>query len=198
MNVSAIFLLSLFFAISFNGNAQDPGNFNFLRVGDQAPDFRSNGFEGEKLDSQKLLKKGKIVLMFYRGAWCPHCNKHMSHVQDSLELILNKGAIVIAVTTEIPEYIEKTIKKTGASFSIIHDTDHAIMNAYGTAFKVDDGLVKRYKLIGINLEKANGNDDQILAVPATFIINQNGVIEAIHFDENYRNRMSVAEILEHL
>ena len=72
------------------------------------------------------------------------------------------------------------------------------MNQYGVSFKVKEATLTKYKLFGINLEEANGNDDNVLPVPATFIINQNGQIEYIHFDENYKERLSVSEIIKHL
>ncbi len=71
-------------------------------------------------------------------------------------------------------------------------------NLYGVSFKVKEATLTKYKLFGINLEEANGNDDNVLPVPATFIINQNRQIEYIHFDENYKDRLSVSEIIKHL
>ncbi len=60
-----------------------------------------------------------IVLMFYRGQWCPYCNKQMSQMNDSLSMITAKGATVVAISPEIQENVVKTIEKTKASFPVI-------------------------------------------------------------------------------
>ncbi|MBK7669505.1 MAG: alkyl hydroperoxide reductase [Sphingobacteriaceae bacterium] len=53
-------------------------------------------------------------------------------------------------------------------------------------------------MYGIDLEEANGNKDNVLPVPATVIINQDGTIGYIHFDENYKKRLGIKEIVNHL
>ena len=106
-----------------------------LKIGDKAPLFKAIDHNGDTISLQEKLKSGKVVLVFYRGAWCPYCNKHMSHLQDSLKLILDKGASMIAVTSETNKSIEKTISKTKATFNIVHDSTYVIMKQYGTAFK---------------------------------------------------------------
>jgi peroxiredoxin len=173
-------------------------NFNTLKVGDIAPYFKTVNHTNEIVDLAEILKTRKVVLVFYRGAWCPYCNKHMSNLQDSLQLIENKGATLISISPEIEQSIDKTIKKTKASFNIVHDSSYVIMKKYGVAFKVNDSTVKKYKLFGIDLEESNGNKDNILPVPATIIINQNGTISYIHFDENYKNRLPIKEIINNL
>lgn len=169
-----------------------------LKIGDKAPMFTAIDHNNDTINLQEKLKSGKIVLVFYRGAWCPYCNKHMSHLQDSLKLILDKGTSLIAVTPETNLSIDKSISKTKATFNIVYDSTYTIMKQYGTAFKVDAATIIRYKLIGLDVEEANGNKDHILPVPATFIIAQDGRILWKHFDPNYKKRSTVKEILEHL
>ena len=173
-------------------------SLNFLKVGDIAPSFITKSITGDTIDLSKLTLKGKVILVFYRGAWCPYCNKHMSHLQDSLSLIEAKGVTVIAVSPEVEESIEKTIKKSNVSFSVVHDEKYSIMLKYGVAFTVDEKTLSKYRLYGINIEEANGNSDNILPVPATLIIGESGIIEYIHFDTDYKNRLSVNEILKRI
>jgi peroxiredoxin len=169
-----------------------------LKVGDIAPTFSGTDQNGNDVALDHLLKDGPVVVIFYRGAWCPYCNKHLSHIQDSIDIILEKASYLLAVTPEVPESIQKTVKKTGADFTIIHDANYQIMDKYGLSFRVDDKTVKRYKMIGINLTRANGNEDNMLPVPATYIIGMDGAIKYLHYDPNYKNRSTVKEILEAL
>ena len=166
-----------------------------LELFSKAPKFETKNNNEEKLTLESLIKNGPVVITFYRGQWCPYCNKHMSDLQDSLSFINNAGATLIAITPEKNTEINKTIKKSDASFNIIYDKNHKIMDAYKVSF-ISKGFKKYlHILIGININKASGNRDNILPIPATYIIDSNGIIIGRHFDKDYTKRMSVAEIL---
>jgi peroxiredoxin len=184
-----LFTTVLFFSI--NTFAQSG-----LKAGATAPTFTVKDNSGKTLDLKALLKTHKaVVLFFYRGQWCPYCNKHIQQLQDSLQLLTSKGAYVIGVTPETAENINKTIEKTKASFSMVQDKGYAIMKAYDVNYTMDDAMLTKYKGYGVDLEKNNGNTDHVLPVPATYVINQDGKITYVHFDKDYRKRASVSTIL---
>ena len=167
-----------------------------LKTGEQAPEFMGKDNSGKVLDLKTLLKSHKaVVLFFYRGQWCPYCNKQIKQLQDSLQLLTGKGAYVVGVTPETSENISKTIDKTHASFSMIQDEGYKIMKAYDVNYTVDPVLLGKLKNYGIDLEKNNGNTDHVLPVPATYVINRAGKITYVHFDKDYTKRASVSAIL---
>ena len=166
-----------------------------LPLGSEAPQFAATDQHGESISLANLLKEGPVVVVFYRGAWCSSCNRHMSVLQDSLQLFESFNAAVVAITPENFENIQKTVDKTSASFSIIWDQDHRIMDDYSVTWKL--GFMKSvFKFFqGKNLNKIAENDDNVLPVPATYIINQDGSIIGSHFDKKIRKRMSVKDML---
>lgn len=167
-----------------------------LKNGAMAPEFAATDNSGKTLDLKALLKSHKaVVLFFYRGQWCPYCNKHIKQLQDSLQLLTGKGAYVIGVTPETGENINKTIEKTHASFSIIQDKGYKIMKAYDVNYTVDPEMFGKLKGYGIDLESNNGNADHVLPVPATYIIDRSGKIIYVHFDKDYTKRPSVSTLL---
>ena len=170
-----------------------------LKAGATAPEFIAKDNAGKTVNLKALLKEHKaVVLFFYRGQWCPYCNKQIKQLQDSLQLLTGKGAYVIGVTPETSENINKTIDKTHASFSMVQDAGYKIMKAYDVNYTVDPVLFGRLQHNGIDLEKNNGNTDHVLPVPATYIINRSGKITYVHFDKDYTKRPSVSDILEAL
>lgn len=167
-----------------------------LKIGTTAPRFTAQDKSGKTLDLKTLLKSHKVVvLFFYRGQWCPYCNKQIKELQDSLQLLTGKGAYVIGVTPETSENINKTIDKTHASFSIIQDKDYRIMKEYGVNYTVADVTLSQLKNYGVDLERNNGNKDHVLPVPATYVIDHSGKIIYVHFDKDYTKRASVSSIL---
>lgn len=170
-----------------------------LKPGDTAPVFVAKDNAGKELDLKKLLKTNKaVVLFFYRGQWCPYCNKHIQQLQDSLQLLTAKGAYVIGVTPETEENIAKTIGKTKASFSMVSDKGYNIMKAYDVNYVMDPAQVTKYKGYGIDLEANNGNTDHVLPVPATYVIGKDGKLTYVHFDKDYRKRASIKTLLSTL
>src|SRR5688572_22565562 len=100
-----------------------------LFLNSRAPDFKARDQHGNEVRLKDLLKKGKVVLVFYRGEWCPYCNKNLKKLSDSLQLITEKGATLVAVSPESPESVTKTVEKTTAQFPVLHDENLKIMKA---------------------------------------------------------------------
>jgi len=170
-----------------------------LFINSKAPDFKSKDQYGIEIRLKEVLKDSLVVLVFYRGQWCPYCNKHLKKLEDSLLFIKEKGAKLIAISPEIPENIKKTIEKTNASYPIIYDKDLKIMKAYEVAFQVDDATVNRYKNADIDLAEANGQKDKVfLPVPAVYVVSKEGTILYRFFEPDYKKRVSVKEILQQL
>ncbi|HEX7903150.1 MAG TPA: peroxiredoxin-like family protein [Chitinophagaceae bacterium] len=188
-------LLLLVIAISAS-HAQEAPEGLFLNS--KAPDFKAKDQNGAEVRLKDVLKKGKVVLVFYRGYWCPYCNRQLKRLEDSLQLIKDKGATLIAVTPEKPDNISQTVEKTKAEYSILYDEGLKIMKAYEVEFEVPDNTVTRYRNTGIDLEKINGKDWKYLPVPAVYIIDKESTITYRFFDSDYKKRPSVEEILKNL
>ena len=182
--------------ISLNTYAQKPEST--LTIGQKAPNFVAYDQNGDKFSSSEILKEKELIVVFYRGQWCPYCNRHLSELQDHLEDFKKAGAQIIAISPEKTENINKTIKKTKADFPILWDKDNSIMESFGVNFILAKDLQEKYKKYGVDLTKANGNPSQTLPVPATFIIGKDGIIKFLQYDPDYKNRSSAKEILEKL
>lgn len=185
-------LIFSLFALLFSCSSQAQMG---LKVGDKAPEFIAKNSDGKEINLKQLLKENKsVVLFFYRGQWCPYCNKHIKDLQDSLTNLSDKGTYVLGVTPESDESIAKTKGKTKASFSLISDREYKIMKSYKVDFVMEESLVTKYKGYGIDVAKNNGALEAVLPVPATYIIGKNGKIKFVQFDKDYKKRASVKEL----
>lgn len=169
-----------------------------LFINSKAPEIKGTDQSGVPVNLKELRKKGPVVVVFYRGNWCPYCNRELKRFQDSLNLITERGAQIIAVTPEGTEGISKTVEKTGAVFPILSDADMKIAKSYAVAYDVDERTVGRYKNAGIDLLALNGQKQAQLPVPAVYVINKEGSIAYRYFDADYRKRVWVKEILNEL
>ncbi|MBD77794.1 MAG: alkyl hydroperoxide reductase [Crocinitomicaceae bacterium] len=172
---------------------------NGLMIGDKVKDFSSIDQNGDKIQLSDLLKKGKVVIVFYRGQWCPVCKPHLKKLQNSLEEIKNKRATILLITPEKQENIKKTILKTNITIPVLYDNDYKIMEQFDLAFLPSKGLRIMYNsLLMANLKNAQSDDSQTLPVPATYVIEQDGTVKWRHFDRNYAKRANTRDILNQL
>ncbi|MBX9852050.1 MAG: peroxiredoxin family protein [Cytophagaceae bacterium] len=146
-----------------------------LQPGDQAPAFQLKDQNDKEFILPEKLKKGPVVVFFYRAEWCPFCNMYITNIQDSLDLIYKKGASVCGISPQKPEGIEVTIEKTAAEFPLLYDEDNIVSKSFNTF-------------------DANTN----LPVPATYVIGADGKVKFVHFNKDYRVRPSVQQLLQAL
>lgn len=170
-----------------------------LKVGEVAPKIIASSLSGEKINSEELLKEKEIVVIFYRGEWCPICNRYLSNLNDSLSYILDKNVQVLVVGPETFENTEKIQKKSEATFTLIPDTSMQIMKRFDVLFNVTKKYQSKIKtFLFTDIAESNNQDEAKLPVPATYIIGKDGKIKWRHFDYDYSKRASVKVILDHL
>ncbi len=172
----------------------DPG----IKVGERAPDFTLPNAYGNKVSLSESLKEGPVVLVFYRGAWCPFCNMHLHILQQSVPLFEKYGARLITITPQTPDKSAAQIKKDGLPFEVLSDLDSSVMKAFHLYFELDDELVKVYRKHGLDIEAFNGAGRNVLPVPGTFVIDRDGVVVAMQADPDYTKRMEPQAIIEAL
>jgi len=170
----------------------DPG----LNLGETAPDFTLPDPTGKNVSLSSLLKEGPVVLVFYRGAWCPYCNMHLHVLNESLPEFRRYGAQLVAITPQQPDKSAEQLKKDGYPFLVLSDLDSSVMQAYRLYYELDSELVMVYQKFGLNVEDFNGPGRNVLPVPGTFVLDQKGVVRARHADTDYTQRMEPAEIIK--
>ena len=186
MHVLIFYILTIFIPDSL---AEPTG----LKVGDKAPDFTVVDQNGKEVSLSEALEEGKVILTFYRGAWCRYCMKQMNDYQDSLAMINNTGASLIAISPEHEKGIKLTVEKAGVTFSLIRDKDLQIMLDYEVVSKEK---VEEYRRLSKETEEDISR--KYIPVPALYIINQKGIIEFVSFNPDYKQRMTVESVLAEL
>lgn len=170
-----------------------------LNVGDNAPEITFTTADNTKKTLSSYYEKQPVVIIFYRGYWCPVCNKHLTEFAEKAKQIEAAGAKLIAITSESYDNVTKTKEQTGANFTIISDADGSIKKAFDVNFKV----TKEYQAmiqdkLKASIAETNANKQADLPVPATFIIDKSGKIVYKQFNPDYKIRASVEDILNNL
>ncbi len=174
---------------------RDDGITPGVEVGEAAPRFVLPDAGGGKIALDDRLAAGPVVLSFYRGAWCPVCNVELTALQEALPQIKELGASLVAVSPQAPDASQAFVERLGLGFDVLSDLDQEVSRAYRLQFELPAALHPIYRQIGMALDEHNADGSWNLPVPATFVIDGDGVVRARHVDPNYRERMSVVEIL---
>ena len=169
-----------------------------IRVGEKAPDFVLNNALGQPVNLKERLQQGPVILVFYRGAWCPFCNMHLHVLQKSLPEFKKYDAQLITVTPQTPDKSVEQFKQKGYPFEVLSDLDSKVMKAYRLYFELPADLVDVYKKHGLDIEAFNGKDRNVLPVPGTFVIDTDGIVRAMQADTDYKQRMEPAAIINAL
>ena len=169
-----------------------------IKVGEIAPVFTLTNALGKKVNLKDELNKGPVVLVFYRGAWCPFCNMHLHALQKSLPHFKKYGAQLITVTPQTPDKSAEQIKKDGYPFEVLSDLDSKVMQDYKLYFELPDDLIAVYKKHKLDIEDFNGQGRNVLPVPGSFVIDKKGIVRAMQAQTDYTLRMEPAAIIDAL
>ncbi len=136
-----------------------------------------------------------MVLVFYRGGWCPYCNLELRTWQQQLSALKHLGAQLVAVSPQTPDNSLTTAEKNELAFPVLSDSALQAATAFGVAFEMPPELIALYSQVGNDLPVLNGNGRWVLSLPATYVIDRDGRIAYAHVEADYRERAEPRDVL---
>lgn len=173
----------------------DPAKVTPLTVGAPAPDFVVRNADGSDHPFVAHGLTKPVVLIFYRGGWCPYCNAHLGALKKVEPDLLALGFDLYFLSADRPEMLYSSLKEPDIHYTLLSDARMTAARAFGVAFRVDDATVEKYKSFGVDLEAASGERHHELPIPAVFILDQHGIIRFVHANPDYRVRIAPADLL---
>ena len=165
------------------------------QVGDAAIDAKLTGWDGKEVQLSELWSEGPVVLMWYRGGWCPFCNIQLRAMQQSLDDLDNAGAKLVVLTPELPEKAKQTAEANDLDIVALHDSDNQLAAKYGIMYDLPEPIVPMYR-DRLKLASFNGNEKMQLPLSATYVIDKSGKITYAFLDADYKKRAEPADIIK--
>ncbi len=170
-----------------------------LKAGDIAPSFSLPNAIGKLVNLDELLQKGKLVIIFYRGTWCPYCNLQLATYQSVLGQIKDLGANLIAISPQNPDQSLSIQEKNQLEFEVLSDKGNTVARQFTTIFKNADVAVEALSQLGINFNSYYEDKSGEILVPAVFVINTDGnILFAQSEGGDYRHRVEPRDVLKAL
>jgi peroxiredoxin len=128
-----------------------PSSNSLPKVGEKAHDFTLSGLDGNIVTLSELREQPVIVNFW--ATWCAPCRIEMPELQAAFEKHQDQGLVILALDQdEPPDVVQKFFfDEMGLTFTPLLDEEGIISQLYG-----------------------------VFNFPATFFINGEGVITAIH------------------
>jgi peroxiredoxin len=168
-----------------------------LKVGDRAPAIVLENAKGAIVDAGTLLKKGPVIVTFYRGGWCPYCNLELKAYQEILPEIVAAGASLVAISPEKPDDTVSTAEKNALTFEVLSDVGQKVGRAFGLVYEFTEELKSAYRGFNLDIPARNGTPDEwALPVSATYVIDRDGSIIYAYTDVDYRDRADPRDVLK--
>ncbi len=159
-----------------SGLASGKGGEAALATGARVPDCMLLDVEGRELSLAQLYRQRPLVLVFYRGHWCPYCRRQLQRLQDFRSRLGEMGADVAAVAVDPPELARRLASELGLEFPLLSDVEGRAIDAFGV----------RNSLLGMR----SG-----IPHPSVFIIDTDGVVKFREVRRNYKRRVSPGRLL---
>lgn len=107
-----------------------------LKVGDAAPAVTGITETGAQLNLADVYTRQPYTLVyFYPKADTPGCTKQGCSLRDSYEALTKQGVAIIGVSHDDPAAQKAFKEKYRLPFTLIADTDKAVINAFGVPTK---------------------------------------------------------------
>jgi peroxiredoxin len=171
-----------------------------LPVGAKAPEFELGDQNGKLVRSADLLTKGKLIINFYRGRWCPFCMTELEAWREALPQVEAAGASLVAMSPQLQRHGAFTADQHKLRFPVLSDIGNKVAREFGIAYDVPEEQKALYKAVFVNLENLNGMkyEEWSLPLPATYVTGQDGNVEYVFASADYMERPEPADVLKAL
>jgi peroxiredoxin len=166
-----------------------------LSPGTVIPDVAAADERGQTRRLRELARDKALVLVFYRGGWCPFCNYQIHELTENAAAFAQRGAHLAAISVDKIDEASRTAATYTIPFPLLSDPELVVHRAFNVVHQADDTEVARLKGFGIDIERSSGKSHHAFAVPSIFIIGTDGAVRWAHADPDYKVRPSAAQLL---
>jgi peroxiredoxin len=104
------------------GIPDSPQQVQPLPVGARAPIFAALTPEGALRTFLPGSYKKPMVVLFYRGGWCPYCNAQLADLHVVEPRLRKSGFDIVFLSTDRPELLHSSLKATDIHYTLLSDT----------------------------------------------------------------------------
>jgi peroxiredoxin len=179
------------FALDRTQIADDAADVTPLLIGQKMPNSKLQTVDGDPVSLKALVMQKPTVLIFYRGGWCPYCNRQLAGLKDIEGELTELGYQILAISPETPEQLQEQKLQSKFSVQLLSDPGLEAISGFGIGFYLPLIKEKLYETkMGITLTDEKDTGKAVLPAPAVFILDQKGLVKFSYVSPDYKVRMS--------
>jgi peroxiredoxin len=159
-------------------------------------DFELPDATGKLVKSSDLRQSGPLLILFYRGTWCPFCNLTVQAYQEQLQSFQDRGVTLVAITPQTPDHSLTLQEKHHLKFPVLSDSGNGAARQFGIVFQMDLALKQVQELFGVDVAAYNGDNRYELPVPAAFLVSKTGEVIRSYVEVDYMRRLAPETALQ--
>lgn len=168
-----------------------------LPTGSQMPPFALKSHLGESFSDKTLLAQNKrLLVIFYRGGWCPYCNLQIHQLTEAFSEFDQRNVLPVLISVDQVDAAALAQRRYEIPFPVLSDPDVIAHTGFNVAMEMTPEMYEAYKGYGIDVEQWSGREHHKFAVASAFLVDKKGKILWSHASLNYKERPSVAQLLE--
>ena len=161
-----------------------------LQPGQMILDFELPDATGKLVKSSELRQPGPLLILFYRGTWCPFCNLTVQAYQEQLHSFQDRGVTFVAISPQTPDHSLTLQEKHHLKFPVLSDSGNGVARQFGIVFQMDPALKQVQELFGVDVTAYNGDNRYELPVPAAFLVSKAGEVIRSYVEVDYMKRLA--------
>jgi peroxiredoxin len=161
-----------------------------LQPGQMIVNFELPDATGKLVKSSDLRQTGPLLILFYRGTWCPFCNLTVKAYQEQLQSFQDRGVTLVAISPQTPDHSLTLQEKHLLKFPVLSDAGNGIARQFGIVFQMDPALKQVQKLFGVDVAAYNGDILYELPVPAAFLVSKAGEVIRSYVEVDFMKRLA--------
>ena len=192
ISLASLLLFAVFICSSIRLNAQmytgipeKPEDISPLLIGENIPEINLSDARGKNFDLNSAIARQPTMLIFYRGGWCPYCNKQLSGIQEIEPELKKMGYQIIAISTDSPDNLKASAAKNKLEYTLLSDADLNVSKQFGLAYRAPAAYDKL-----LPTSSGGKNLDKLLPVPSVFFISKKGNIRFEYINVDFKQRIS--------
>ncbi|HET6220240.1 MAG TPA: peroxiredoxin-like family protein [Acidobacteriaceae bacterium] len=160
-----------------------------LRPRQTITDFELPDATGKLVSSADLRRSGPLLILFYRGTWCPFCNLTVRAYQERLQAFQDRRVTLVAISPQTPDNSLTLQQKHSLKFPLLSDRGNTVARQFGIVFQMDPALKQVQKQFGVDIASYNGDDSFELPLPGTFLVSRGGMVLRSFVEVDYMRRL---------
>ena len=166
------------------------------QIGDPMPNFVLPDEAGDLVSLENLCGWGRSPSPSIAAIGVPYCRINTRALAEAQTKIAAAGGQIVAIMPDRQQFAVSLKHDSKMHYPVLTDMDNGYALSLNLAIWVGGEVQELMAASGRDLPRYQGNDSWMLPLPASFVVDAEGIVRARFIDPDYRKRMAIEDLLQ--